>query len=165
MKNKKTFEDYRGGKLALVAHCILNQNSRVFGLAKEAGIIHEVIEVFIQNDIGVVQMPCPELAYAGLERTPRTREQYDNLEFRRVCRQIAKEIARQVGEYERHGIKLKVVVGFDGSPSCNAKDSGILIEEMRFALDKIGVSAPFCDVDIKNLKECVAEIRRLIDEH
>ncbi|MEM3577398.1 MAG: hypothetical protein QXX51_02965 [Candidatus Bathyarchaeia archaeon] len=156
------FEDNKGGKLVLVAHCILNQNSRVFGLAERAGVIREVVEVFVRNGVGVVQMPCPELAYAGLARAPKTREDYNNLEFRSLCRKIAEELVRQVSEYEKHGIKLKAVVGVDGSPSCSVKNSGILIEELHFALDKTGISAPFCDVDIKNLKKGVAEIKRLI---
>ncbi|MEM3695029.1 MAG: 2-thiouracil desulfurase family protein [Candidatus Bathyarchaeia archaeon] len=162
MKSKKIFENNRGGKLALVAHCILNQNSRVFGLAERPGIINEVMDILVRNDVGVIQMVCPELAYAGLTRTPKTREQYDNLEFRGLCRKIAEELARQVSEYKRHGIKLKIIMGVDGSPSCGVKDSGILIEELRAALDKNGILAPFCDVDVKNLKRCVVEIEKLI---
>lgn len=154
--------DKRSKKFALVAHCILNQNSRVFGLAEEPGVIRKVIETLMRNDVGVIQMPCPELIYAGLARTPKTREQYDNLEFRSLCRKIAEKLASQVSEYERREIKLKIVVGIDGSPSCGVKNSGILVEELRAALDKIGVSAPFCDVNVNNLEEGVAEIEKLI---
>lgn len=154
--------DKRSKRLALVAHCILNQNARVSGLAKRAGIIREVINAFIRNGVGVIQMPCPELAYAGLTRAPKTREQYDNSEFRSLCGRIAEELAGQIGEYERHGIKLKVVVGVRGSPSCGVENSGILIEELRSALGKIGVSAPFCEVDMKNLRESISEIEKAI---
>ncbi|MGB9676655.1 MAG: CD3072 family TudS-related putative desulfidase [Candidatus Bathyarchaeales archaeon] len=157
--------DKRSNKLALVAHCILNQNSRVFGLAEEAGMIREVIEVFMRNNVGVIQMPCPELAYAGLSRTPKTREQYDTLEFRRICKKVAEELTRQISEYKRHGITLNVVVGVDGSPSCGVKNSGIFIEELRLALDKVGVSAPFCEIDLKSPKESVTQIEKLIKQN
>ena len=40
------FEDKRSGKIAIVAHCILNQNSRVSGLAKRSSIITEIVEYF-----------------------------------------------------------------------------------------------------------------------
>jgi len=157
--------DKRGKRLALVAHCILNQNSRVFGLAEEVGIIREVLEVFMRNNFGVIQMPCPELAYAGLSRAPKTREQYDNLEFRSLCKKIAEELTKQVSEYARHGIMLKVVVGVDNSPSCGVKNNGIFIEELRLALDKVGVATPFCEIDLKTLKESVAQIEKLVKQN
>lgn len=156
--------DKRSNKLALIAHCILNQNSRVFGLAEEAGIVMEVIEAFMRNNVGVIQMPCPELAYAGLSRAPKTREQYDTLEFRSLCKKIAEELALQISEYKRHGILLKVVVGVDGSPSCGVKNHGIFIEELRLALGKVGFSTPFFEIDLKSLKESVAQIEKLIKQ-
>jgi predicted secreted protein len=157
--------DKRGKRLALVAHCILNQNSRVFGLAEEAGIIREVLEVFMRNNVGLIQMPCPELAYAGLSRAPKNREQYDNLEFRSLCKKIAEELAKQVSEYERHGTMLKVVVGVDGSPSCGVKNKGIFIEELRLSLNKVGVATPLFEIDLKSLKESVAQIEKLIKQN
>ncbi|MGB9741120.1 MAG: CD3072 family TudS-related putative desulfidase [Candidatus Bathyarchaeia archaeon] len=155
--------DGRGRRLALVAHCILNQNSRVFGLAKRAGMIGEVVEVLMRYGVGVIQMPCPELVYAGLSRVPKTRVQYDDLRFRGLCRKIAEQLVEQISEYERHGIRLKVVVGVDGSPSCGVNgNSGILIEELRLALDKVGVSVPFYGVDYRRLRNAACKLDRLV---
>lgn len=162
MTEKGVVKDKRSGKLALVAHCILNQNSRVFGLAEKAGMINEIVRFFMRNNVGVVQMPCPELVYAGLSRAPKTREQYDNLRFRKTCRKIAEQLAEQISEYRRQKIKLKVVIGVDGSPSCGVRDSGILIEELRLALDKIGISAPFYGVSYKHLKSAIHKLDELI---
>jgi predicted secreted protein len=162
LTEKGVAKDKRSGKIVLVAHCILNQNSRVFGLAEKSGMINEIVRVLMRNNVGVVQMPCPELVYAGLSRAPKTREQYEDLKFRKVCRKIAEELAKQISEYVQHEIKLKVVIGVDGSPSCGVKDSGILIEELRSALDKIGVCAPFYGVSYKRLKEDAHKIDELI---
>jgi len=53
--------DKRSGKIALIAHCILNQNSRASGLAERSSVITEILKFLVQNEIGVIQMPCPEL--------------------------------------------------------------------------------------------------------
>jgi predicted secreted protein len=64
------FKDKRSGKIALIAHCILNQNSRASGLAERSSVITEIAEFLIRNEIGIIQMSCPELAYAGVSRQP-----------------------------------------------------------------------------------------------
>jgi len=159
----KVETDRRGRRLALVAHCVLNQNSRVFGLAERASMIGEVVRVLMRNGVGVIQMPCPELVYAGLSRAPKTREQYDNLRFRSLCRKIAEQLAEQISEYERNEIRLKVVIGVDSSPSCGVNENpGILVEELRLALNKVGVSAPFYGVNYRRLKDDAHKLDKLI---
>jgi predicted secreted protein len=153
--------DRRSCEVVLVAHCILNQNSRVLGLAKKAGAVNEVVDFLVRSGVGIIQMPCPEFTYAGLLRQPKTREQYDNAMFRRHCRKIADEIANQIQEYVKGGVKLKLVVGVDGSPSCGVKETpGIFMEELRSALDKLGVSAPFCGIRLECLREDIAEMKK-----
>ena len=156
--------DKRSGKIALIAHCIINQNSRAQGLAERSSTITEILGFLMHNKIGIIQMPCPELIYAGILRQPQTKEQYNNAMFRRHCRKIAKDIANQVREYQKCGIKLKFVIGVDGSPSCGvSKTSGILIEELRSALHDGGISAPFCGISYERLKDDIAELRRYVE--
>lgn len=124
-------------------------------------MIKEIIEFLIRKEIGIIQMPCPELAYAGVARQPQTREQYDNARFRGCCRKIAEEIAKQMREYAEDGVKLKIVLGVDGSPSCSVdKISGIFMEELRLKLDECGVSAPFHGLSLERLKDDIAELER-----
>jgi len=153
--------DKRSRKIALVAHCLLNQNSRAIGLAKKSSVISEIVEFLIRREIGIIQMPCPELAYAGVARQPQTKEQYDNAKFRRCCRKIAEEIANQMQEYAKGGVKLKFVLGVDGSPSCSVnKNSGIFMEELRLKLDERGISALFYGISLEHLKDDIAELER-----
>jgi len=156
------FKDKRSGKITLIAHCILNQNSRALALAERSSVITEIVEFLTRNEIGIIQMPCPELAYAGVLRQPQTQDQYDNVTFRRLCREMAKEVANQIQEYDKCGIKLKVVIGVDGSPSCGVKDSGILMKELHLALDKRRISVPFYGVHNKRLKDDVIELGKYI---
>jgi len=155
-------KDKRSGKVALVSHCILNQNSRVLGLAKRPSIVNEIVQFLVHNEIGVIQMPCPELAYAGILRPLQTKEQYDNVIYRRHCRKIAEEFAKQVQEYRKCGVKLKFVLGVDGSPSCGVNEtSGIFMEELRSALDKRAMLVAFFEVNFEHLKRDIIKLEKL----
>jgi len=176
----KLFKDKRSTKVAVVAHCILNQNSRVLSIAKRSSIITEIMESLIRHDIGIVQMPCPELSYAGMSRAAQSKDQYDTPMFRKHCRKIARETADQIQEYAKCGIKTKLVIGIDGSPSCGVNEtskrnhgentskhekmngSGILIEELRFILKEKKISTPFHGIRYERLSEDIVEIERLL---
>jgi predicted secreted protein len=157
---KLMIQDKRSRKIIVVAHCILNQNSRVQGIAHYPGMVNEIVDVLRKNEVGIIQMPCPELTYAGLLRWSQTREQYDTPAYRRHCRQIASSTADQIEEYSRNNFKVLAVLGVDGSPTCGVdetsvgykggnlpksapvqeanlkKASGIFIEELRSELKK-----------------------------
>lgn len=152
----------KNGKIALIAHCILNQNSRAEGLAEKSSILTEIIEFLAHNKIGVIQMPCPEVAYAGVLRQPKTKEQYNNTEFRRLCKKIAKEVTSQAKQYEAHGIKLKLVLGVNGSPSCSVDNAGIFIEALRSALNKNAIHAPFYNIHHKTLAKDLSKLREIV---
>jgi len=175
------YKDKRSGRIAVVAHCILNQNSRVLGLAERASTITEIVELLTRNDIGIIQMPCPELSYAGILRKKQTKDQYDNAMFRGYCRKIAKEIVNQIQEYAKCGINTKIVIGIDGSPSCGVnaastenpcknhmpkhkrvKGSGILIEELHSAFKDKRISKPFYGIRYERLPEDFVEIEKLL---
>jgi len=127
-------------------------------------VINEIVEFLICREIGIIQMPCPELAYAGVARQPQTREQNDNARFRGCCRKIAEEIANQMQEYAKGGVKLKIVLGVDGSPSCSVnKNSGIFMEELRLKLDERGISALFYGISLEHLKDDIAELEKHIE--
>lgn len=157
------FDDERSGKIALIAHCILNQNSRAAGLAERPSMITEILKFLASNEIGIIQMPCPELAYAGALRAPQIKSQYNNTTFRRQCKRIAQEIADQIRQYEEHEIRLKLVIGVDGSPSCSVHNSGIFMEKLRLALNKRGITAPFYDIHYKSLNKDIMKLKKLIE--
>src|SRR6201984_3288795 len=75
--------------VAFVAHCLLNQNSKVREGAHCAGVYSPIVDVLRAEGWRIEQMPCPELAFAGLNRFWAVREQYDTAAFRRHCRRLA----------------------------------------------------------------------------
>ncbi|MFW6117450.1 MAG: CD3072 family TudS-related putative desulfidase, partial [Thermoproteota archaeon] len=176
------FGDERSGRVAVVAHCILNQNSRVSGLSERSSMITEIIELLVEKDVGVIQMPCPELKYAGLLREGRTKEQYDSVMFRSYCRRLAEDIVDQILEYRKGEIRIMIIIGVDDSPSCGvgeelqARDrerglshhemtgSGVLIEELNSVLRENNLSIPFYGVDYETLREDLANVAKIIED-
>lgn len=142
--------DVRSHKVVVLAHCILNQNSRVAGLAHYPAVVDEIVNFLVKHDVGILQMPCPEVTYAGLKRETRTREQYDIPKFRDLCRQIARSTAELIQECRWDGVEVLAVLGIGGSPSCGVTDpSGFLIEELAAELEKRKITVPFHELNLK----------------
>jgi len=160
--------DKRGRKIIVVAHCILNQNSRVQGKAYYAGMINEIVDVMRKHEVGIIQMPCPELTYAGLLRPSLTREQYETPAFRRHCRQIASSTADQVEEYVRNGFKVLAILGVEGSPTCGVEASfqeanlGILMEELQSELKKRRVEVPMKGISYTSAGQDAAWLEKIL---
>jgi predicted secreted protein len=116
-------EDKRSKKVAIVAHCLLNQNAKVNGFAFFPAMIKPLIDILHSNNFGVIQLPCPETTFAGTRRWWYVREQYDTPGYRAHCRTVLEPIVSQVKEYQKEGYNV-VIVGLDGSPSCGVRWSG-----------------------------------------
>src|SRR5262249_12464254 len=102
--------------VAFVAHCLLNQNSKVRDGAHCAGVYSPIVDVLRAKGWRIEQMPCPELAFAGLNRFWAVREQYDTAAFRRHCRRLAVAVAGAIAARAERGEEV-VLVGAEGSPS------------------------------------------------
>ena len=102
--------------VAFVAHCLLNQNSKTDGGARCPGVYSPLVDELRQRGWRIEQMPCPELAFTGLNRFWAVREQYDTTAFRRHCRKIAAAVAGAIEVHVARGDDV-ILVGIDGSPS------------------------------------------------
>ncbi len=110
--------DNRSRKIILLAHCLLNQNSIVEGLARYHAMVRELIDILHKYGIGIIQLPCPEMLHSGLRRWWQVREQYDNPGFRRIARELVKPVIDYLLEYKRNGFQVLGLIGVSGSPSC-----------------------------------------------
>ena len=104
--------------MVLLAHCILNPNAKVAGIAQTPGAIPGIVKGLLEEGVGIVQLPCPEQTFGGCLRWGMTREQYDTPRYRRHCRDILEPIVDQSEDYLRGGYEILGIVGVDGSPSC-----------------------------------------------
>ncbi len=147
-------KDKREKKIALVSHCLLNQNAKVNGFAFFPAMINEVIDVLRKHNYGILQLPCPETIYAGTRRWWYVREQYDNPGYINLLRQILKPIVDQIKEYQNNGYKV-ILIGLDGSPSCGVRWSG--------SDNEWGGKPEILDVEYPVIKESGIFIRTLIE--
>src|SRR5262249_58998154 len=102
--------------VAFVAHCLLNQNSKVRDGAHCAGVYSPIVDVLRAKGWRIEQMPCPELAFSGLNRFWAVREQYDTVAFRRHCRRLATAVAGAIAARAEQG-EDGVLVRVEGSPA------------------------------------------------
>ena len=102
--------------VAFVAHCLLNQNSKVGDGAHCAGVYSPVIGALRDKGWRIEQMPCPELAFTGLNRFWAVKEQLDTAAYRRHCARLAEAVAAAISVRVGQGEDV-VLVGVEGSPS------------------------------------------------
>jgi predicted secreted protein len=136
----------------VVAHCILNPATRVKGL--------KTAEFQPHTGNLLVQLPCPEALYMGLDRWAVTKNQLDVPEFRRFCQSLIIHYADLLEMLAKKGYRIKIV-GVAGSPSCgvcttssgytggrvrecehaHVAGRGIFMEELLAELERRGVKA------------------------
>ena len=103
-------------RVALVAHCLLNQNAKVEGGAKRPAMWEPVIDLLRERGYAIRQMPCPELAFGGARRFWAVREQFDTPLYRRHCRRLAKIVAAVIEQHAAAADDV-VLIGIDSSPT------------------------------------------------
>ena len=129
----------KGKKIAIVAHCILNQNSVVNGLERAEGAFNEVVEILLKHNYAIIQLPCPELIYLGYDREGRTKEEYNTKDYRELCKELLKPIIKYLEEYKKYGFKF-ILIGIENSPTCDIFGyRGILIEEFLNEIERLGI--------------------------
>ena len=136
-------------EITVLAHCLLNPFARVKGLRP----------VEFRPEGPLIQLPCPEALYLGLDRWASTRNQLDVPEFRRFCRSLITQYADLLEMLARQGKRIKIV-GLAGSPSCgidttslgytggrvreceheHVPGKGIFMEELLAELERRGVA-------------------------
>lgn len=147
------FEDCRSMTVVFVPHCLLNQNARLARCAELPAAVVEVAAGLMAREIGIVQMPCPELMVIGLDREKwQIRSALESRPARAACRDMARQVVYQIAQYLSCGVTVLGVLGKDGSPSCGvARTScpqgqcdgmGVFIEELASELAEQGLDIP-----------------------
>ena len=151
-------------RVAFVAHCLVNQNAKVQEFARSPGVVPGVVQRLRNHGYRIQQLPCPEMAFAGVNRWWQGRELYDKANYRRHCSILAGNMAEPIAEFYRRGYEI-VVIGLDGSPSSGVRYTGkakawggrphfedgdyevvegmgVWMEELKRGLEKRGVPWP-----------------------
>lgn len=131
----------RKKRILLVSHCILNQNTVIENKARAEGAVLSATEWAMKEGFGIVQLPCPEFTFLGLNRPPMTYQEYNTPEYRKHCREILSPVLNQAKEYVKHGYVLAGVLGIQSSPSCDPSlGRGVFMEELTDLFAENGIS-------------------------
>ena len=159
------FTDGRSKKVIFLAHCLLNQNAISDGTAVCPAAFGELIQLLLDHEVGVVQMPCPELCCLGLDRgdvhgadrpvveeNTRIRRAMEKDGPRQKREALAGLVSEQVQEYRRHGFQVLGIVGANRSPNCGVETTsdfdrevegrGAFMEAIGQRLEAAGISVP-----------------------
>lgn len=120
-------------RVILLSHCILNSFCE---LPKAPdNLREEILKVLIDKNLSIVQLPCPELTYQGLERNSIYPGTPEAEEYEKYCEELLAPIISNIKEYKKNEIEVAGIIGIDTSPSCSIEDSSAIM--MKFLLDKI----------------------------
>ena len=159
------FNDGRSKRVVFLAHCLLNQNAISDGTAVYPAAFREVIDYFLNKDIGIVQMPCPEFCCLGLDRgdpagasrpvveeNTRIRAAMQTGQAAKRLSQLADDVVRQIRAYHDHSFAVLGVIGANRSPNCgvettSARDmevsgKGLFMEAVAQGLAREGITVP-----------------------
>lgn len=164
----------RSKRIIFVSHCILNQNAKPLGREKSSGTIKELVELFSEAGVGVVQLPCPQLDFngSGINRKARMKPSHDTKKYRAYCRKTAKLVLKQIEKYLKANYTVLGILGIELSPSCavyqiengnrNVPGKGIFIEELEEEMKKKTFQVPIVGVNLNSLYSTIEKIQALL---
>jgi len=178
------FDDIRSKRVVFVAHCVLNQNSISDGTACYPAMFKEALQVFAQNDVGIAQMPCPELMCLGLDRGDKDGSRRpiveENTRIRRAMGSgkatsmldiLSDQLVHQIEEYAKNGFSIIGMVGIDRSPSCGVNTTsicdkecagrGVFIGMIQKKLQAKGIGIPFIGIRPDQPEKALALMKTL----
>ena len=148
--------DNRSSRLVAVIECIMNQNARDAGAAVFPAINWPILSLCNEYNVGLLQMPCPEISFLGSERKRQRgqsiRDALDTYEGRNCCRKISIDIVDRIEDYTDQGYQiLSILGGNPKSPGCAIHcedrnllpDSGVFMRELQGELQKRCIEIPF----------------------
>jgi predicted secreted protein len=156
----------RSKEIILISHCVLNQNSVVYPLARAKGALG-FARFLMDRGIGIVQLPCPEMRHLGITRKPMEKEEYDTVEYRKLCLDLSRPIADDISTYLHNGYTIHGIIGINESPTCSITGKrGIFMEELIRLLKDKDICLRYFEVpaDYDDEKDCGPLWSRLKDE-
>jgi len=163
----------RNRKLVFVAHPILNQNSMPVGKEKSPAAVKEVLEILAESGVGIIQLPCPELEYFGIDRKPKTKEALDNKIFRALCKKYVLQTLSQIEAYMKKNYQIIGILGLEFSPtygvhqiengSRNTPGKGVFIEELEEEMRKKRFQVPIIGINMNNTFSSAEKLQSLVN--
>ncbi len=176
----RMFKDNRSKRFVLVPFCSLAQAFHAEGLVKYewGGVIKPIIQLLLDQDINIIQMPCMETMFhggtkAGLNRKPQGMKAYDVPAFRNFCKAQAENVVEQVSGIIANGYEVVAILGMEYSPSCAVKiqyppkkgdaNRGVFMRELMHSLGEEGFDIPVLGIHRRGLKPTLGRLKSILD--
>lgn len=147
--------DPRSGKVVFLSHCMLNQNARMIQCADFPAMFEPLADYLRQKQVGLIQMPCPELYCLGLGRFD-VRIGLESQPGRERLERMIDDLIFTIREYLFQGFKVVGILGKEGSPSCGVTRTwlddrqqdgqGVWIRELKKRLTAENIDVPVLGV-------------------
>lgn len=163
----------RGKKIVFMSHCLLNQNTMPLGKESYAGSVKDLLELFAESGIGIVQLECPQMEFNnGLNRKPATKNAFDNNGFRDNCKKMSLNVLERIEMYLKNDYKVIGILGVEFSNTCGVHQirngsrrtpgKGIFIEELEAEMQKKNFQIPVIGVNLTNIYSSINKIQTLL---
>jgi len=180
MGSSLAYSDNRSEQFVLVPFCVLAQSFHASGLVKYdwRGVIKPIIQILIDRDVNIIQMPCMETMYqggtkTGLNREPKGMKHYDVPEFRNYCRKEAEKVLEQIQGIHSSGYNVKAILGMEYSPSCAVKiqyppkkgfaNRGVYMRELTSLLEDAEIEVPVLGINRRGIKPTLRRLEAILD--
>lgn len=163
----------RSKKFVFVPFCLLAQAYQAQGIVKYEwkSSIKPIVQLLLNNDINMVQMPCAEASYKNsLIRKPQGITKYDTLEFNCHCEQLAKETWNQIKNIIENKYQVLAIIGIEQSLSCcinyiytnkgMQNRMGLFTEKLAKKLQEYNI--PFIGINRKYIHKALKELENVI---
>lgn len=137
----------RNKKIALVSHCVFNQNAVVQPLARALGPM-KCASVLLESNCGIYQLPCPEMRMCGMGRVGMNAAQYGGIRgFHELCADMVEDVIRDLKDYLSHGYTIVGLIAINGSPSCSVSGvRGVLMQHLYARLEEENIDLPYLEI-------------------
>ena len=159
-------------RVVFASHCLLNQAIRPAEAGRYPLVTKELLELFSQHEIGLIQLPCPQMEANGFNKKVVTKEALDTKNYRSYCQKLATSLLIQVEKYLKEDYSVVGILGVEFSASCgvhqiengrkNTPGKGILVEEIEKQMQKKNFQVPIIGINLNNVYSSVEKLQSLI---
>lgn len=149
-------------KVIFVPQCVLNPSIKGSIQSKE------IIKLFAESNIGIIQLPCPEIEYNG-KLVKGTRQ---NKEYRQFCKKISLKVMKDIKKYIKANYNVLGILGVDFSRTCGVHHiqrgskimpgKGVFIKELESEMQKGNFQVPILAANFGNIFSTIEKMSLLI---
>jgi len=173
--SKLNYPDQRSKKFIFIPFCLICQSFQAKGIVRFgfSATIKPVIEEILKHDVNIVQMPCPETQLSGLEREPKSFDDYNTEEFISLCDKLTDQVVEQIKAILSKNFQVMAILGMEYSPSCSVslqytnkgtvKKPGHFIAYLKKKLEQERIQIPFVGINRRGIKPSVERVRDVLE--